>query len=251
MKCKYSILLIFAVILYSCTTDKNIMVVGHRGAMGHETENTLAGVQKALDLGVDAIEIDVFKCKSGEIVVFHDEKVDRLTNGEGFIEDLTVFQLKLLTVAEEHPIPLLQDVLKLVDRKCKINIELKGKGTAHRVDFILKYYIEKKGWMPEDFIVSSFDEKELRNFYVLNKEIPLGVLTAEDPMDVLGTARDLNAASVHAYHEKLTEENIKAIQKEGFKVYAGVVNDAEDIEKMKAFGVDGIFTDFPERVNSN
>lgn len=248
MNSKTIILILLVIIASGCTTDKQLLVIGHRGAMGHETENTLASIQKALDLGVDMVEIDVLQCRSKEIVVFHDKKIDRLTNGEGFIEDLSIVTIKNLTVNGGHRIPLLQDVLKHVARKCIINIELKGKNTPDRVNYILTYYIEKNGWKPPDFLISSFDETLLREFYALNKEIPIGILTREDPLEAVALARELNAVSVHAHYEKLTGENVKALQKEGFKVYAGVVNEPSDIQKMKGLGVDGIFSDFPDRV---
>lgn len=243
-----TVLLLVFTILYGCTREKDLMIIGHRGAMGYETENTLAGVEKAIELGADMVEIDVFRCRSGEVVVFHDEKVDRLTDGEGFIEDLTIFQLKFLTVNGGHPIPMLQDVLKLTDKKCKINIELKGDNTADRVNHILKYYIEKKGWQPSDFLISGLKEKELRDFYALNKDIPIGILTMDDPEQALEIAKELNAVSIHAYYKNLHKENVKTLQKEGFKVYAGVVNEPADIDTMKSLGVDGIFTDFPDRI---
>src|SRR6056297_2311342 len=91
--------------LASCMGEKKPLVIGHRGAMGHETENTLASVQKAMDMGVDMIEIDVFQIKSGEIVVFHDNTVDRLTNGKGGIEGYTLSELKNLKLEGGHSIP--------------------------------------------------------------------------------------------------------------------------------------------------
>ena len=128
-------------LLISCEmkTSKPL-VIGHRGAMGHETENTLASVQKALDLGVDMIEIDVFKIKSGEIAVFHDKKVDRLANGGGNIEEYDIIQLRQLILDGGHKIPMLQDVLKKIDNQVVLNIELKGAGTADRVNHIIDYY---------------------------------------------------------------------------------------------------------------
>ena len=72
-------------------------IIGHRGAMGHAPENTVLSVQKALALDVDGIEIDVFRCQSGEIVVFHDKKLNELTNGKGRIEQKTWAQLQELT----------------------------------------------------------------------------------------------------------------------------------------------------------
>jgi glycerophosphoryl diester phosphodiesterase len=241
------IIIITTMTFYGCNTHKKPIIIGHRGAMGHETENTLASVQKALDLGVDIVEIDVSKCKSGEIVVFHDERVDVLTNAAGAVKDLNIIQLKILTVKGGHKIPLLQDMLKLVNRKCKINIELKGEGTADKVNHILNYYIKDKGWKPEDFIISSFDWKELQHFYMLNKEIPIGVLTEENPLNALNIAEELHALSIHPNHKTLTKENVKAIQKENFKVYTWTVNNPLDFQKVENFGVDGIITDFPER----
>ncbi|MFD0863540.1 glycerophosphodiester phosphodiesterase [Sungkyunkwania multivorans] len=227
------------------TTPLNI---GHRGARGHVAENTVASVKKAMELGVDGVEIDVFKCASGEIVVIHDTTLDRTTNGTGYVMDHTYFQLKQLKVEGEYTIPLLQDVLKALDKKVKLNVELKGPGTADRVAFILNYYIEKQGWNPKDFIVSSFDWDELRSFYQLNKEIPIGILTEDDPLDAIDVAKELNAFSIHPNHRFLTKGNVKAIQSEGYKIYTWTVNDPADIQRMRALGVEAIITDYPERL---
>ncbi|CAN0604814.1 unnamed protein product [Ectocarpus sp. 12 AP-2014] len=136
----YRIILAFICLtLASCHMKKEPLVIGHRGAMGHETENTLPSIQKALDLGVDMIEIDVFKIKSGEVVVFHDDKLDRITNAPGNIEDYYIVDLMQVIVDGGHKIPMLQDVLKLIDNKVALNIELKGAGTADRVNHIMKY----------------------------------------------------------------------------------------------------------------
>ncbi|NNL03142.1 MAG: glycerophosphodiester phosphodiesterase, partial [Eudoraea sp.] len=132
--------------------DKPILNIGHRGAMGHETENTLASIQKALDLNVDMIEIDVFKIASGEIVVFHDKKIDRLTNGSGDTESLNLDDLDNLTLNGDHKIPLLIEVLDLIDHKVSLNIELKGPGTSTGVIQIINSYMENKGWSLDDFL---------------------------------------------------------------------------------------------------
>ncbi|MBW8242195.1 glycerophosphodiester phosphodiesterase [Muricauda oceani] len=224
------------------------MVIGHRGAMGHETENTVASVQKALDLGVDMIEIDVFKIKSGEIVVFHDEKVDRLANGGGNIEEYNIVQLRQLILDGGHKIPMLQDVLKTINDQVVLNIELKGAGTADRVNHIAKYYIESKGWSPENFVISSFNWDELRDMRSLNKDIKIAVLTENDPLQAIEVAKELNAVAINPYFETLTQENTAKIQEEGLKIYTWTVNEPEDIQRMTDFGVDGIITNYPERV---
>lgn len=250
MKKRYFILYLLSLIIFnSCTNMNKPLVIGHRGAMGHETENTLASIEKALDLGVDMIEIDVFKIKSGEIVVFHDETVDRLSNGGGPIEDYNIVDLRKLTLDGNHKIPTLQDVLKLIDNKTRINIELKGAGTADRTNFIMNYYINEKGWTPDNFIISSFKWDELKAFRALNKDIAIAVLTEENPLEALPIAKELNAEAINPYFELLTPENASKIHAAGFKIYTWTVNEAPDINKMKELGVDGIITNFPERIN--
>lgn len=225
------------------------LVIGHRGAMGHETENTLASVQKALDLGVDMIEIDVFNVQSGETVVFHDDTVDRLSNAGGRIEEYNYFTLKRLTLDGNHKIPLLQDVLKLIDHKVRLNIELKGAGTTDRVNFITNYYIEKQGWTLDDFLISSFKWDELREMRKINPDIPIAILTEEDPVDAIAIAKELNAEAINPNFQMLTEENSAKIKDSGFKIYTWTVNEPEDIMAMKNLGIDGIISNYPERVN--
>ena len=136
---KIGLLLLCLILLQSCSMKEKPLVIGHRGAMGHETENTLASVQKAIDLEVDMIEIDIFKIKSGEIVVFHDVFVDRLANATGKIEDYDIFYVKQMVLDFNHTIPIIHDVLNLIDNKVRLNIELKWAGTCDRVNNILKY----------------------------------------------------------------------------------------------------------------
>lgn len=227
---------------------KKPLVIGHRGAMGHETENSLASIQKALDLGVDMIEIDVFQISSGEIVVFHDEMVDRLTNGPGKIEEYNIYDLKRLTLDGGHKIPMLQDVLKLIDNKVALNIELKGANTSDRVNFIMDYYIKQKNWSPENFIISSFNWEELRTMRKLNDEVAIAVLTEENPIDAIPIAKELNAVAINPYFKNLDLEVVNEIRDAGFKIYTWTVNEPADIDAMKRISVDGIITNFPERV---
>ena len=234
--------------LLSCDMKKPL-VIGHRGAMGHETENTLPSIQKAMDLGVDMIEIDVFKLKSGEVVVFHDDTVDRLTNGPGSIEGYNIIELKKLIVNGGHQIPILQDVLKLIDNKVALNIELKGAGTADRVNFIMNYYINKKNWSPENFVISSFNWDELKEMRKLNTDVAIAVLTEENPIDAIPMAKELQAVAINPYFKKLDLDVANQIHDAGFKIYTWTVNEPEDIDAMKKLAVDGIITNFPERVN--
>lgn len=242
----------FILILFfmNCKDQNNdFLTIGHRGAMGHETENTLASIQKALDLNVDMIEIDVFKISSGEIVVFHDEDIDRLTNGSGKIEDLDLESLRKLTVIGNHQIPLLSEVLDIINHQVPLNIELKGAGTSEDVMRIINTYISKDGWQLNDFLISSFNWEELQNMRSINKEIDIAVLTADNPLNAIAIARELDAVAINPNYLGLTRENVLEIKRNGFHVFTWTVNDKEQITKMMALGVDGIFTNYPERVN--
>ena len=127
-----------------------MQIIAHRGASGYKPENTLASFQKAISLGVDMIELDVFAIRSGEVVVHHDKKVNRTTNGTGNISDYTWSELRLLDAGDGQRIPLLTEVLDLVNGRIPINIELKGHGIAEPVATIIDSYISKKAMAKSD-----------------------------------------------------------------------------------------------------
>ena len=225
------------------------MVIGHRGAMGHVMENTLASVQKALDLGVDMIEIDVFKIKSGEIVVFHDDDLDRLTDGQGKIEDHTLSELKALTLEGGHKIPELREILDLIDNQVALNIELKGSGTAIPVNGLVERYIREEGWYPRNFVISSFRWDELRIMRGANELVQIAVLTEKAPEDALAVADELQAMAINPHFSTLNRENVALMHGADLRIFPWTVNEASDIQQMIDLGVDGIITNFPERVN--
>ncbi|MBT8178190.1 MAG: glycerophosphodiester phosphodiesterase [Eudoraea sp.] len=244
-------IILIALLLFfvSCgEMNKDYLVIGHRGAMGHETENSLASVQKALDLGVDMIEIDVFRIKSGEIVVFHDQRVERLTNGGGNIEEYYMYDLKKLLLDGNYSIPRLQEVLQLIDNKVALNIELKGAGTAGRVDFIMDYYVKNRGWSWDNVLISSFNWEELRRMREKNPDVAIAVLTESDPVEAIPVAQELGAVAINPNFRSLNAENIREIHEAGFKIYTWTVNEPEDIQSLISLDVDGIISDYPERV---
>ena len=132
-----------------------MITIGHRGARGYVAENTLESIQKALDLNVDGIEIDVFRCASGEIVVFHDKKLKRLTGHSGLIEETTFEELENILIEGKYRIPTLQQVLKKIDGKILLNVELKGENTAIPTATILKQYLNDSQSDIKKLIVSS------------------------------------------------------------------------------------------------
>lgn len=248
MKFKLSLLIILALLLHNCSKMKQPLNIGHRGAMGHETENTIASVKKALELGVDMIEIDVFVIKSGELVVFHDEILDSLTDTSGKIEDFTLEELQKVVVKGNHRIPTLEEVINTIDQKVPLNIELKGKNTA-KPTFELLQTFYKKGWKKDAFVISSFLWDELETFRKLDAEIALAVLTEENPLEAMAMGKKLKAEAINPWWKTLTKENVKQLHEEGFKIYTYTVNEPEDIKTVTQLGVDGIFCNFPERMN--
>lgn len=219
-----------------------MLKIGHRGAKGYEPENTLISFQKAIDLNVDGIELDVHLSSDGEIMVIHDETIDRTTNGKGFVENLTSSQLKKLEI------PTLIEVLDLVNCNCFINIELKGIGTAKPVIELISHYILEKNWNYTDFLVSSFDWKMLEEVHLLNPKIRIGVLTEESISVALAFAKKIKAFSIHPDYALLSKENVALVQEKSFEVYPWTVNSNEDIQKIKSFNVNGIISDFPDRI---
>ncbi len=224
------------------------LVIGHRGAMGHETENSLASVKKAIELGVDMIEIDVFRIKSGEIVVFHDNTVDRLTQGSGNIEAYTLDDLKPLYLEGGHKIPTLKEVLDLIDNKVALNIELKGANTSKQVNAIMQEYIKDHRWSPGNFIISSFNWSELEEMRRLNTDVRIAILTEDNPLGALQIAKELRAEAVNPDFKDLNADVAKEIKEAGFKIYPWTVNEPGDIDRVKSYGVDGIITNYPERI---
>lgn len=235
--------------MMSCKNTSKPLVFGHRGAKGHIAENTLSSIQKAIELGVDGIEVDVFRCGSGELVVFHDRSVEKLTNGIGFIEQMSLNSIKKLNVLDQGKIPTLNEVLDLIDGQVILNIELKGSNTSFLTHQLLNSYFKSSNWKPEKIIISSFDWDELRAFYQLNKEIKIAILTEDDPVDAIPIAKELNAFSINPNHVLLTKLNAAKIKSENISIYPWTVNEILDINKMKKIGVDGIITDYPEKVN--
>mgnify|MGYP005752240369 FL=1 len=245
MKFQY---LIIAIVSFQCTPPVLPQIIGHRGAKGHIAENTLPSVAQAMKLGVDGIEIDVFLCQTGELVVFHDKTLEKLTDAKGYIEALTLDSIKKINVLDSYKIPTLSEVIDLIDGKFFLNIELKGSGTAQPTQNLLKKYLKEGNWNADQFIISSFDWKELKLFYELNKEVPIAILTEADPLDAIPIAGKLKAKSINPDFNSLNEKNVKKIHQAGYKVYPYTVNKPKDIQQMLAFKVDGIITDFPDRV---
>lgn len=228
-----------------------MLKIGHRGAAGYEPENTLRSFKKAMALGVDMIELDVHLCKSGEVVVIHDDTLERTTNGFGYVAQKTLAELNDLDAGAGDRIPTLPEVLELVNRRAKVNIELKGRGTAEAVAGLIAQYIRIADWKYEDFLVSSFSRKELRILRNIDSRVLLGMLLENFSLGDIGFWRFAEEISAHSVHIPLGLANqrlVDLIHLENRTALVWVVNKPVDILYVKSLGVDGIFSDYPDRL---
>lgn len=227
-------------------TRKAFTVIAHRGARGHAPENTLAAFDKALALGAAWVELDV-QWHADKLWVFHDSRLERCTDGEGWLVDHDARALRKLDAGGGQPIPWLPEVLDRIDRRASVNVELKtADGTGAAVAAVLRDYLAR-GWKAEQFLVSSFHLPELRDFKRRLPEVPLGVLLCGVPLNLAAAVTELGAAVLSLDMDFADPALVADGQKRGARVFVYTVNEPDDIKRMKALGVDGLFTDFPER----
>ena len=243
---KVIFLLLFFVNL---NAQNSILNIGHRGAKGHVAENTIASIKKAIELGADGIEIDVFRCLTGEIVLFHDKTLNNLTNGTGYIEEKSLSELKELNIlGSKHSIPTLDEVFKLIGKEVFLNIELKGSNTSKGSLEIVNKYVKLGKINLSNILFSSFNWDELSKLRNLDSDVKIALITEEDPLKAISPALTLNAIAINPNYKTLNQKNVKKIFSSGLKIYTWTVNNKLDIIKVKSLKVDGIITDFPEKI---
>jgi len=226
-----------------------LLCFGHRGAAGHAPENTLAAVEKAISLGADWVEVDVYAVE-GELLVIHDDRLERTTNGVGYVAEQSLEYLRSLDAGNGEKIPFLWEVFEQVNRRAGVNVELKGPGTAAPVALLIDRYAKERGWRYEEFLVSSFDHHELRAIKHLQPKLRTGALILALPLEYARFAEALNAYSVHPGIECLDRAFVEDAHRRGLKVFVYTVNRRQDLARVIALGVDGVFTDYPEIVTS-
>ena len=248
---KNILLLLFTLFIGSCVSNKDVIVVGHRGAMGHALENTIESVKKAIQLNVDGIEIDVFKSKTGELIVYHDPFLSRLSNSNAFIEQISLDSIKKVELKGGLSIPTLNEVIDIIPEKIFLNIELKGSNTAFETNKVIIEYLKEFNLPPSKFIISSFRWDELKKFRDLNKDIPIAILV--DSLykidNAIKLAKEINAIALNPNNKFITKKIVKKIQSNNIKVFPYTINTRKNIKRMKLMGVDAIITDYPERIN--
>ncbi|MCB4792700.1 MAG: glycerophosphodiester phosphodiesterase [Elusimicrobia bacterium] len=228
-----------------------LLKIGHRGACGYEPENTLLSFKKALALGADMVELDVHLCKSGELVVIHDDSVDRTTNGKGKVILKNLSELKTYDAGKSEKIPSLTEVIELINRKAKINIELKEKNSVEKTLAVVKEYVTIKGWSYNDFLFSSFDLNILYSLRELSGEkARVALLIDKIVPDIPKIAVDLDLFSINIEKCIATQGFVNEMHLISLKVMVWTVNDVNEMKLYTDYGIDGIFSDFPDRIHS-
>ncbi len=223
-----------------------MLVFAHRGASGHEPENTILAIQQAIAMQVDAIEVDVHLC-DGELIVIHDRWLHKSTNGNGKVADIKFSELRKLDAGKGQSIPTLEEVLVEVHGRCLVNVELKADKTVIPLMTLINKAVAEYGFTYNQFLFSSFNHHLLFEIKAINNNLNIGALTASCPIDYAAFAEQLHAYSVHIDIDFVTANFIADAHQRGLKVYVYTVDDEADIIEMHRLGIDGIFSNYPTR----
>jgi glycerophosphoryl diester phosphodiesterase len=221
-----------------------MLIIGHRGAAGLGSENTLSSLQQAEENKVDMVEADLRQTKDGAIVLAHDPSLARTHDDRRLIKQLTLSELKEIGQRENREIPTLEQFLS--QAKTDINLELKESGMESLVLSAIKNF-------PHKVLISSGNPLVLKKIKALDGNIPLGFIIGPRWGHMLllaiQIAKRLNPDSIHPHHSIVTPRTMSLFKAITPKVYAWTVNDKHEFEILKGLGVSGVFTDYPNIIS--
>ncbi|WP_262173651.1 glycerophosphodiester phosphodiesterase [Saccharococcus sp. Marseille-Q5394] len=233
-------------------------IFAHRGASGNFPENTIAAFMEAARLPVFGVEFDVHMSADGELVVIHDESIDRTSDGTGYVKDMSLAELKKHDFGNwfspeflGETIPTLADVLEVFDSTDhKLNIELKSDIFPYEgmVEKVLDLIAERQ--MESRIIISSFDHSAISTVKRFNPQIETAALFMEvlvHPMDYLNK---IPTDALHILFPAALRPTIAEVINSGMPVRTFTVNDKTYAQTLKQAGVQAIFTDYPEKLYS-
>ncbi len=223
----------------------HVLKIGHRGAAGHAPENTLAAVRKGIALGVDFVEIDIRRTADGRLVVLHDATVNRTTDGKGRIESLYFKDLERLDAGNGEHIPTLAEVLTAATGKTGLMVELKVRGTAQQAVETVR---ETRFKGP--VIYASFFHDELTHIRKADPDASLMVLFGSLSRASVSRAIKYGSSFVGLPHNKATGPRVNSFHRAGLRIFVYTANDPDDIQRVVSLGVDGVISNFPDRITS-
>ncbi|NPB00118.1 MAG: hypothetical protein GXO10_01970 [Crenarchaeota archaeon] len=221
---------------------RKVLVIGHRGACGYFPENTILSLKKAIEMGVDAVEFDVRMTKDGVLILFHDEKLDRLLRIHGKVRDRTYDFLKKFTIRGEK-IPTLEEALQVLKNKnVKIVVEVKEPDTIDKViDIISRSGIEK-----DRFLIVSFYHTIIKK--VKESGYRFGAIFVCRPISIRQMFSEVMPDVVLPRQDMLDRELIDEAHSLGVMVGTWVINDESDLQKVIDLGVDMVASDYPDKI---
>lgn len=223
-----------------------MLVIGHRGAAGLAPENTLESIAAGIDAGADMIEIDVRLTKDHQLVVIHDARLSRTHHLRDTISNLTYEQLREMT--QEHPVPLLSEVLDLYYGTVMLNIELKSRGAGEKLVQLLKRRYVKKAADWDNVIISSFMGYELMRIRRLAKRANLALLHNENPFIFVAYHRFIRLTAVGFHRLYLNRFAIEIAKQSKLFIYAYTVDRPGAVSHLASQGVEGVVTNYPDKM---
>lgn len=223
--------------------NRKSLRIGHRGACGHAPENTLASIERAITLRCAFTEVDIQRTSDDELVLLHDERVDRTTNGRGRVSELTLSDIRKLNAGGGQSPPTLDEVLEAACGRISLILELKTRGLAYDVCAIVR-----ASGFNEPVIYASFLQEELQHVRRANPDAQTMILFTRLPTNPGTIAARLHATHVGLRFDTVTNPLVTALHNDRLIVFAYTANQPTEISKMKTLGVDGIMSDFPDLV---
>lgn len=228
--------------------NRHALILGHRGASALVVENTLESFHRAVADGADGIELDVRVCKTGEVIVFHDDDLERLAGTRRRIDHMTLDDVRAVTLDGGHAISTLDEVLEDI-ADVPINVEIKSVKlvsawglTRKTIDAIRRHRAEDR------VLISSFDPSAVLQVRLTARDIPVGLLfhgKLARPLREAWSSHLIRPFAVHPESKLVTASSVAAWKRRGLAINAWTVDDPDELRRLDALGVDGVFTNDP------
>lgn len=224
-------------------STRRVTRVGHRGAAGHAPENTVAAIHAGIACGVDFVEIDLRRTADGALVTLHDATVNRTTDGRGRVNRLSLQEIKRLDAGNGTDIPTLQEAIETAAGRAGLLLELKDRGIAQQtVDTV------RRTGFPGPLLYASFRHDELARVREADPDALLMVLFDRFPTASVARAMKYSPSHVGLRHSKATHRLVEAFHRANLLVFVYTPNRPSDIQRAISLGVDGIISNFPDRI---
>jgi len=221
------------------------LVIAHRGYSGKYPENSIKAFEKALCAGADIVEFDVRVTRDRKLVVLHDSRVDRTTNGNGLVRNMTLRDVRSVLDRQGNPVPTVEEAVKKLRGKCVIKFDIKDSGSEQIVVRLIK-----KFGIEESVIITSEIDSVLLNVKRMCSRIKTEMGGIKNPVNIkkiIKKAKYLGVDIISPHYTAVTERLVKAAHAEHLEVHVWPPEKSSDIKRMKDLNVDAIATPFPER----